>query len=292
MTTAAAGRRRGLPRARPLACTEAAQRTPTALRGSPPCLRAARRGRRSRRQPDAAGRQSRRWRGVLRRQARRRRLDPHAMIDPPRVLSEEPTAVTPHDGICGGKSQQWLRLGKKGRPDVTTAGRLKNARGRKENPERFATVWLAANSESAWKRSVRVLLQCGDRVEPCGVGRHAIAIVGGELVHIEFRRTAALWGVKTKRGLLHSGRRPMIKSFVTAAALTIGLAGYAWSQEAAPAAPTAPVQETHHHHHHHHWWHHHHHHHHMHHEMAPAGGAPAEGAPAGGAPAGAAPANP
>jgi hypothetical protein len=30
------------------------------------------------------------------------------MIDLPRVLSEEPTAVTPHGGICGGESQQWL----------------------------------------------------------------------------------------------------------------------------------------------------------------------------------------
>ena len=29
------------------------------------------------------------------------------MIDPPQVLSEEPTAVTPHGGFCGGKSQQW-----------------------------------------------------------------------------------------------------------------------------------------------------------------------------------------
>jgi len=31
-----------------------------------------------------------------------------AMIDPPQVLSEEPTAVTPHGGFCGGESQQWL----------------------------------------------------------------------------------------------------------------------------------------------------------------------------------------
>src|SRR5271170_4305896 len=31
-----------------------------------------------------------------------------ALIDPPRVLSEEPTAVTPHGGIRGGESQQWL----------------------------------------------------------------------------------------------------------------------------------------------------------------------------------------
>ena len=30
------------------------------------------------------------------------------MIDPPQVLSEEPTAVTPHGGFCGGESQQWL----------------------------------------------------------------------------------------------------------------------------------------------------------------------------------------
>ena len=30
------------------------------------------------------------------------------MIDPLQVLSEEPTAVTPHGGFCGGESQQWL----------------------------------------------------------------------------------------------------------------------------------------------------------------------------------------
>ena len=30
------------------------------------------------------------------------------MIDPPQVFSEEPTAVTPHGGIRGGESQQWL----------------------------------------------------------------------------------------------------------------------------------------------------------------------------------------
>jgi hypothetical protein len=27
------------------------------------------------------------------------------MINPPQVLPEEPTAVTPHGGFCGGKSQ-------------------------------------------------------------------------------------------------------------------------------------------------------------------------------------------
>jgi hypothetical protein len=31
------------------------------------------------------------------------------MINPPQVLPEEPAAVTPHGGFCGGKSQQWLR---------------------------------------------------------------------------------------------------------------------------------------------------------------------------------------
>jgi hypothetical protein len=30
------------------------------------------------------------------------------MIDPLQVRPEEPTAVTPHGGICGGESQQWL----------------------------------------------------------------------------------------------------------------------------------------------------------------------------------------
>ena len=30
------------------------------------------------------------------------------MINPPQVLSEEPTAVTPLGGFCGGESQQWL----------------------------------------------------------------------------------------------------------------------------------------------------------------------------------------
>jgi hypothetical protein len=30
------------------------------------------------------------------------------MINPPQVRPEEPTAVTPHGGICGSKSQQWL----------------------------------------------------------------------------------------------------------------------------------------------------------------------------------------
>jgi hypothetical protein len=30
------------------------------------------------------------------------------MIDPPQVRPEEPTAVTPHGGIRGGKSQRWL----------------------------------------------------------------------------------------------------------------------------------------------------------------------------------------
>ena len=30
------------------------------------------------------------------------------MIDPPQDRPEEPTAVTPHGGIRGGESQQWL----------------------------------------------------------------------------------------------------------------------------------------------------------------------------------------
>ena len=61
-------------------------------------------------------------------------------------------------------------------------------------------------------------------------------------------------------------RFPMIKTLLAAAALTIGLAGYAVAQEAAPP-PAAPMAHEMHHHHHHH--------HHMHHEMA----APAPEAP-------------
>jgi len=77
----------------------------------------------------------------------------------------------------------------------------------------------------------------------------------------------------------------MIKSLVAAAALTVGLAGYALAQEtttgAAPGtAPMTAEPPMHHHHHHHHHYHHHHwhHHHHMH-ETAPAP-APAPAAPA------------
>ena len=73
----------------------------------------------------------------------------------------------------------------------------------------------------------------------------------------------------------------MIKSLVAAAALTIGLAGYAIAQEAAPGAPAgaepmAAKPPMHHHmHHHHHQMHHHvHHHHHHHHNMAAPAPAP------------------
>ena len=65
----------------------------------------------------------------------------------------------------------------------------------------------------------------------------------------------------------------MIKSLAVAAVLSLGLAGYAVAQEAAPA-PAAPMAAPMHHHHHHHHHHYHHHHHHMHHEMAPAPAVP------------------
>jgi hypothetical protein len=42
------------------------------------------------------------------------------MINPPQVLPEEPTAVTPHGGFCGGKSQQWLRY-----PTSRTSGSVR-----------------------------------------------------------------------------------------------------------------------------------------------------------------------
>jgi hypothetical protein len=63
---------------------------------------------------------------------------------------------------------------------------------------------------------------------------------------------------------------PMIKTIAAAAVLSLGLAGYAYAEDAAPAA--APMHHVHHHVHHH--YHHHamHHtsHHHASHKMAPA----------------------
>ena len=49
------------------------------------------------------------------------------MIDPPRVPSEEPTAVTPHGGICGGESQQWLSYPTKPHAGIC-AGAVSNPR--------------------------------------------------------------------------------------------------------------------------------------------------------------------
>src|SRR4051795_10946931 len=43
------------------------------------------------------------------------------MINPPQVRPEEPTAVTPHGGICGGKSQQWLSYPTKRAPWKTAS---------------------------------------------------------------------------------------------------------------------------------------------------------------------------
>src|SRR5208337_678761 len=45
-----------------------------------------------------------------------------AMIDPPRVLSEEPTAVTPHGGIRGGESQQRLSYPTKPHAGICAGG--------------------------------------------------------------------------------------------------------------------------------------------------------------------------
>jgi hypothetical protein len=45
------------------------------------------------------------------------------MIDPSQVLSEEPTAVTPHGGICGGESQQWLSYPTKPHAGICAGGR-------------------------------------------------------------------------------------------------------------------------------------------------------------------------
>jgi hypothetical protein len=44
------------------------------------------------------------------------------MIDPPQVRPEEPTAVTPHGGIRGGESQQWLSYPTKPHAGICAGG--------------------------------------------------------------------------------------------------------------------------------------------------------------------------
>src|ERR1700694_4189065 len=55
--------------------------------------------------PGQAKGQTQRWQPL---QPNLERVNEAGRIDPPQVLSEEPTAVTPHGGFCGGESQQWL----------------------------------------------------------------------------------------------------------------------------------------------------------------------------------------
>ena len=45
------------------------------------------------------------------------------MIDPLQVRPEEPTAVTPHGGIRGGESQQWLSYPTKPHAGICAGGR-------------------------------------------------------------------------------------------------------------------------------------------------------------------------
>ena len=93
-----------------------------------------------------------------------------AMIDPPQVLSEEPTAVTPHGGICGGESQQWLSYPTKPHAGICAGGReqsLSLPRPRREMvwPRQAYThnIWyggarrpsfVIARSEATWRSRV------------------------------------------------------------------------------------------------------------------------------------------
>src|SRR3954453_17416467 len=54
------------------------------------------------------------------------------MINPPQVRPEEPIAVTPHGGICGGKSQQWLSYPTKRAPWKTASRIPVSDRGSRE----------------------------------------------------------------------------------------------------------------------------------------------------------------
>ena len=72
------------------------------------------------------------------------------MIDPPRVPSEEPTAVTPHGGICGAESQQWLSYP----TQVGICGGGAGDRRLDPNSER----WPASN-RNPWPVGIRISLQ-------------------------------------------------------------------------------------------------------------------------------------
>src|SRR5271157_2862329 len=73
-----------------------------------------------------------------------------AMIDSPRVLSEEPTAVTPHGGICGGESQQWLSYPTKPHVRLCVQRRLACSAGERPAGARVRgpVVWIAGWRET------------------------------------------------------------------------------------------------------------------------------------------------
>jgi len=84
------------------------------------------------------------------------------MIHPPQVRPEEPIAVTPHDGICGGESQQWLSYPTNPHVRFDERGR---ETGRCHMAQATAPV---LDSTAAWCIGVseRVRLVLRERVEP------------------------------------------------------------------------------------------------------------------------------
>src|ERR1700746_395865 len=71
------------------------------------------------------------------------------MINPPQVRPEEPTAVTPHGGFCGGKSQQWLRYPTNPHAAFDVEGTGDVARHRPKPARQSSTLPVSG----VWKRS-------------------------------------------------------------------------------------------------------------------------------------------
>src|SRR5271165_4538508 len=73
------------------------------------------------------------------------------MSGPPQVLPEEPAAVTPHGGFCGGESQQWLSYPTNLHVRLCVQRRLACSAGERPAGARVRSpvVWIAGWREAA-----------------------------------------------------------------------------------------------------------------------------------------------
>ena len=111
------------------------------------------------------------------------------MIDPPQVRPEEPTAVTPHGGIRGGESQQWLsyptdlhvRFDERGVETGTTDELVRHRQTKGAATDMVDLKPPAPHSDSTDSRgSIRGPRTAGIRAKP-GVRGHAVERQGGAM---------------------------------------------------------------------------------------------------------------